>query len=263
MTEIRNTKLISDLTELGLSAESSRIYTYLLEVGTDKTKNTAYDISKSLKIPRSTVYLSIERLSAKKLVDSYKINNILHFIAEHPNRIQKDIDEKQNLFQGILPLLEDLRKGGNTYYAVRTYTGKDGVKFVFDEMFDKTEIKDLKNIYSISSTNLSDILPNGFPEKLDRLKKKHGVFTKMIAVASSVEADKLEYVYKSDSNRESRLLPPKYNFDGSLYIFRNKVAFFSLTDGEIYSVVVESKTISEMLKNFFMCTWELLGDSMV
>ncbi|MCF7865431.1 MAG: hypothetical protein K9M11_02925 [Candidatus Pacebacteria bacterium] len=263
MTETINTKLINDLSELGLSPESSKIYTYLLSVGTDKTKNTAYDISKNLKIPRSTVYLSIERLTTKKLVDSYKINNILHFLAEHPNRIQKDIDDKHDLFQGILPLLEDLRKGGNTYYAVRTYTGKEGVKLVYDEIFDLKDIKELKNIYCISSTNLSGVLPNGFPEKLDKIKKKYGVFTKMIAVASTMPADKLESVYKSDSNRESRLLPPKYNFDGSLYIFRNKVAFFSLTDGEIYSVIVESKTISHMIKNFFMCTWELLGDMTV
>jgi sugar-specific transcriptional regulator TrmB len=263
MTETRNIQLIQDLTRLGLTTEESKIYTYLLGVGTDKTKNTAYEISKSLKVPRSTVYLSIERLTAKKLVDSYKINNILHFLAEHPNRIQSDINEKQNIFEGILPLLEDLKKGGNTHYAVRTYTGKDGVKLVFDEMFDKRTLPELKNIYSISSTNLSDVLPNGFPEKLDKLKKKYNIHTKMIAVASSVSPDKLERVYKSDSNRESRLLPSKYTFDGSLYIFQNKVALFSLTDGEIYSVIMESKTLSHMLKNFFMCTWELLDGAVV
>lgn len=263
MTETRNIKLINDLTELGLTPEESKIYTYLLEVGTEKTKNTAYEISRNLKIPRSTVYLSIERLGAKKLVDSYKINNILHFIAEHPNRIQNDINEKLNLFQGILPILEDLRKGGNSHYAVRTYTGKEGVKLVFDEMFDKKEIKELKNIYSVSSTNLSDILPNGFPEKLDALKKKYDIHTKMIAVASSVSVDKLERVYKSDSHRESRRLPSKYNFDGSLYIFRNKIALFSLTDGEIYSVIMESKTLSHMIRNFFLCTWDLLDGEVV
>lgn len=261
MTETTNSKLIGDLTELGLSVEASKIYTYLLEVGTEKTKNTAYEISRNLKIPRSTVYLSIDRLIDKRLVDSYKINNILHFIAEHPNRIQNDLNEKQNLFQGLLPLLEDLRRGGNTYYSVRTYTGKDGVKFVFDEMFEKSELKVLKNIYSISSTFLSDILPNGYPRKLDRLKKKYDIHTKMIAVASS--AKDLEDVYKSDSNRESRLLPSKFNFDGSLYIFRNKVALFSLSDGEIYSVIIESKTLSHMIKNFFMCTWELLEGEVV
>ena len=107
MTETRNIQLIQDLTRLGLTTEESKIYTYLLGVGTDKSKNTAYEISKSLKVPRSTVYLSIERLTAKKLVDSYRINNILHFLAEHPKRIQNDISEKQNLFEGILPLLKD------------------------------------------------------------------------------------------------------------------------------------------------------------
>ncbi len=256
MTQTSNSKLIGNLTELGLSPESSQIYTYLLEVGLDKTKNTAYEISRNLKIPRSTVYLSIDRLTAKRLVDSYKINNVLHFIAEHPNRIQNDLDEKQNLFQGILPLLEDLRKGENTQYSVRTYTGKEGVKRVYEEIFDRGEIKAFKNIYCICNTTLSKILPNGYPEKLDKIKKKYNIHTKMITVASD-EKD-LDGVYKSDSNRESRLMPSKFNFDGSLYVFRDKVALFSLTDNETYSVIIESKTLAHMIKNFFMCTWELL-----
>lgn len=261
MTQASNSRLIMDLTTLGLSADESKIYTFLLEVGLDKTKNTAYEISKNLNIPRSTVYLSIERLSAKKLVDSYKINNVLHFLAESPNRIQNDLDEKQNLFGSILPLLEDLKKGGNTHYAVRTYTGKEGVKLVYEEIFDRTEIKTFKNLYCICNTNLSKILPNGYPEKLDKIKKKYGIHTKMITVTP--DANDLRGVYKSDSNRESRLMPSKYAFDGSLYVFRNKVALFSLTDNETYSVIIESKTLAHMIQNFFMCTWELLDGAAI
>lgn len=261
MTKLENKNLLSNLMELGLTEEASQIYIYLLEVGSEKKRNTAYVISRNLKIPRSTVYLSLDRLMDRKLVDSYKVNNILHFLAEHPNRIQLDLHKKQNLFESILPLLEDLRKGGNSYYDVRTYTGREGVKHVFDEIFDESDIKNLKQIYSISSTNLSEVLPNGYPKKLDVLKKKYGVHTKMIAVAS--ETKNLDFVYKSDSNRESRLLPSKYIFDGSLYVFKNKVAFFSLSDEEVYSVILESKTISHMIKNFFMCTWELLDGSSI
>lgn len=261
MTKIQKDELANTLTELGLTPEASKVYMYLLEVGSEKTKNTAYVMSRNLKIPRSTVYLSLERLMDKKLVDSYKINNILHFIAEHPNRMQKELDQKQTLFHGILPLLEELRKGGSSYYDVRTYTGKEGVKLVFDEMFNEKDIRSLKLIYSVSSTNLSDVLPNGYPKRLDALKKKYDIHTKMIAVASST--NQLDFVYKSDSHRESRLLPTKYKFDGSLYVFQNKVAFFSLTDDEVYSVILESKTISHMIKNFFMCTWELLEKEIV
>jgi sugar-specific transcriptional regulator TrmB len=259
MTVTKNKEIIDQLSKVGLAPLTANIYTFLLEIGSNKTKNTAFYIAKALNLPRSTVYLQLDRLIARSLVSSYKINNVIHFLAEHPNRIQKDLEEKKNIFLDLLPDLEELRKNGNTYSSVRTYTGPEGVKLVFDEIFEKSGLRNLKQLFTISNTKLSEILPKGFPKKLDELKKKYGIHTKMILVPHKTNA--IDSVYKNDSNRETRLLPTHYIFDGSLYIYGDKVVFFSLADKEVYSVIIESKTITSMIKNFFTCTWDLLNNN--
>ncbi len=256
MTVTPDDKIIEQLGRIGLSSEAANIYIFLLKVGTERTKNTAFQVAKSLSLPRSTVYLNLDRLMSSKLVSLYKINNVSHFLAEHPSRMQNDLQEKQRMFQDLLPTLESLRSSARTHSSVRTYTGNDGVKLVFDEIFSKEQVKDVRQIFTVSNTLLSKILPRGFPEKLDKIKKRHQVHTRMILVPAG--ASEISSVYKEDSNREIRLMPENYYFDGSLCIYGNKVAFFSLADNEIYSVIIESKTIVAMIKSFFMCTWDLL-----
>jgi sugar-specific transcriptional regulator TrmB len=242
---------------VGLAKEAASLYVLLLEAGTETSKNTAFSLARTLQMPRSSVYLNLERLIANKLVSSYKINNVTHFLAEHPNRIQSDLVEKQNIIKDLLPDLDDLRRMSGTHSAVRTYTGEEGVKRVFDEMFDNRELKNVKQFLTISNTKLSDVLPRGLPAKLDVLKKKYNIYTKMILAPT--DPSELENVYKDDSNRETRMLPKDYVFEGSMYIYNDKVAFFALSNNEIYSVIIESKTIVTMIRNFFMCTWDLLA----
>lgn len=255
---MKNREINQELVKLGLSPNEALIYTSLMEVGTDKSKNSAYALAKNLNIPRATIYLYLERLIKLKLVSQYIINNRKHYLAENPRNIEKDLIEKREGLNRILPLLEDLRlnKKNNSY--VRTFTGEAGVKTVLDEIFSQENVRNVHELLCISNPLLSKILPKGFPQKLDKLKKIYDIHTKMILVAPA-EA-KVEDVYKNDSHRETRVMPDNYYFDGSLYLHNDTVSFISLAEEEIYSVIVDSKTITGMIRAFFMCTWDLLED---
>jgi sugar-specific transcriptional regulator TrmB len=255
---MKNREINEELVKLGLSHNEALIYTKLMEVGTDKTKNSAYALAKNLNIPRATIYLYLDRLINIKLVSQYIINNRKHYLAENPRNIEKDLIEKREGLNRILPLLEELRLNKKNSSYVRTYTGEAGVKLVLDEIFSKDNIRNVHELLCISNPLLSKILPKGFPEKLDKLKKVYDIHTKMILVSS---ADvKIADVYKNDSHRETRIMPDNYYFDGSFYLHNDTVSFISLAEEEIYSVIVDSKTITSMIRAFFMCTWDLLED---
>lgn len=253
---MKNREINEELIKLGLNHNEALIYVKLMEVGTDKTKNSAYSLAKSLGIPRATIYLYLDRLIKIRLVSQYIINNRKHYLAENPRNIEKDLIEKREGLNRILPLLEDLRLNKKSSSYVRTYTGEAGVKTVLDEIFSKENIRNVREIFCISNPLLSKILPKGFPQKLDKMKKVYNIHTKMIIVSSN--GSKLEDVYRNDSHRETRFMPDNYYFDGSLYIHNDTVSFISLAEEEIYSVIVESKTIASMIRAFFMCTWDLL-----
>jgi sugar-specific transcriptional regulator TrmB len=255
---MKNREINEELVRLGLSPNEAIVYIKLMEVGTERTKNSAYALAKNLSLPRATIYLYLERLIKIKLVSQYIVNNRKHYLAENPRNIEKDLIEKREGLNRILPLLEELRLDKKNNSFVRTYTGEAGVKIVLDEIFSKDNIQNVHELLCISNPLLSKILPKGFPQKLDKLKKIYDIHTKMILV-SSADA-KIDDVYRNDSHRETRIMPDNYYFDGSLYIHNNTVSFISLAEEETYSVIVDSKTITSMIRTFFMCTWDLLEE---
>jgi len=258
MTVIKKDIISDKLTQIGLSKEEARIYTLLIEIGSDKNKNTAFYIAKTLQIPRSTTYLNLDRLINLSIVSTYKINNVTHFLAEHPNKIGRDLERKQDILKNLIPNLEELKNNKTKDSSVKTYLGESGVKTVLDELFEKDEMLLNKEIITLSNIKLLKILPRGFPEKLDSLKKKFNVHTIMILTKPSQE-ESLSWLFKDDTHRETRYLPENYLFEGSLYLHGNKIAFFSLSDKEIYSVLIESPTIASMIRGFFLCLWDMMA----
>lgn len=251
-----NTKIINSLVEIGLDKEEAEIYLYLTKVGSDKKANTAFAIGKVLGIPRSSVYLYIERLEAKDLLSSYTINNKKHFLAENPNRIEKNLDKKKEILGSILTDIRNLAENQVDDFSTRTYRGPGSLEKVYGEIFDKKEMSKYKDIYVLTSTLLDKILAKGFPFELDRVKKINNIYTKMILVP---DESKLESYFKTDSHREVRNLPEGSVFSVSITIYGDKMALFSLEKEDPLAMIIESKTIVQMVKSFFLCTWELLG----
>jgi predicted transcriptional regulator len=252
---MQNTKTISSLVELGLDKEEAEIYLYLTKVGSNKKENTAFAIGKNLGIPRSSAYLYIERLMNKDLVSSYKINNKKHFLAENPNRIEKSLDKKKEILGSIVADIKNMAESQEKDFSTRVYRGSGSLERVYDEIFDKREMAKFKNIYVLTNTLLSKLLPKNLPIELDKVKKINNIYTKMILIPDKSD---LGSYFQSDSHREVRTLPEGSVFNGSIYIYGDKMALFSLDEKDPLSMIIESPTIVQMVKSFFLCTWELL-----
>jgi sugar-specific transcriptional regulator TrmB len=253
---MQNTKTINSLIELGLDREEAEIYLYLTKVGSNKKENTAFAVGKNLGIPRSSVYLYIERLVAKDLISPYKINNKKHFLAENPNRIEKNLDKKKEILGSILEDIKSLAENQAYDFSTRVYRGQGSLEKVYDEIFDKKEMTKYKNIYVLTNTLLSKLLPKNLPSELDKIKKINNIYTKMILIPDRSD---LGSYFQTDSHREVRALPEGSIFNGSMYIYGDKIALFSLEKEDPLAMIIESKTIVQMVKSFFLCTWELLG----
>ena len=66
---------------------------------------------------------------------------------------------------------------------------------------------------------------------------------------------------KSDAYRETRLLPSDSPIRGTIDIYANKIAFFSVKEEKLYAIIIESPEISGVLRQFFLSTWKLLGEN--
>lgn len=243
------------LHKIGLSEKESEVYLYLLKTSKDQG-NTAFLISKNTKIPRSTVYLTIDSLVEKKLVSSFTKNNVLHYLAENPKVLKSDLEEKHELLTKLIPNLLELREDLFINPSVKSYSGKEGVNTVLEDIYDSPHIKGIRELHTISNPSLIEY----YPKKLSKLleyKKKLNIFTKLITTHDIIINTPDEY--KTDSHRETRFLPAGFNIDGTIIIYGDKVAIMGLHKKEVYSVIIESPTISSMFDSLFKCIWLLTG----
>ncbi len=242
------------LEKLGLDKKQADLYTHLLKQPKG-AEQTAFAIAKRTGIPRSTVYLTLSELESKRLVSSYKKNNVLHYLTENPSRLSNDLEEKKDLLTSLLPTLQSLSKDDTFSPSVKTFTGADGVKIVFDDIYSNPNKNGVTEFHTISHPKLIEYMPKKFVTYMET-KKKYNLFTKMLAPAFAAKNTPKEY--SSDSHRETRFLPASFAFEGTFIIYGKKTALFSHRDNEVYSMIIDSPAITEMLDGIFMCLWNLI-----
>lgn len=253
----KNFNIPQSLVSLGLEKRQAELYTYLLKQPPN-AELTVFSIAKNIDIPRSTVYLTLQELETKRLVSSYKKNNVLHYLTADPSRLTKDLEEKKDLLDSLLPILKTLSIDTTHSPSVQTYTGAKGVRIVFDDIFNNPIKKGVQEFHTISHPKLVQYMPTKIGAYMEE-KKKYNLFTKMLIPMKAAATAPKEY--RSDSHREVRLLPESFVFEGSFIIYGKKTALFSHRDNEVYSMIIDSPAITEMLDGIFMCLWSLIPQS--
>lgn len=188
------------------------------------------------------------------MVSVWEKNNISYFSAESPNRLFKLLDEKKEMINSVLPEIMNLRQMNSMTPAAKIYEGKEGLKIVWDDILDTAEREGFREIHAISGLDVLKYLPKYFPEWLKR-REKLGVFSYVITKQTDSITDQ---TLIKNHLRETRVMPMGLMGNGTIDIYGDKIAFFSLKDGQIYSIILESPSMAEFLRNFFISTWGLL-----
>ena len=247
--------LESTLEEFGLTRREARVYLYLLEHPDQK----AFVIAKALSLPCATIYLTLASLCELGVVSIFKKNNIAYYSAESASRLAKIAEHKNELIKSILPGLNDLSKKRTFEPAVRLYSGKESIKYVFKSLYEDLEAKGIKKFYTFSHPELQDQFPRYLPELL-AWKKRLKIHTSLIVPGEYKNQIAAKYPsYIADEYRETRFLPSEFPFRGTMMLAAEKVAIFSMIDDEVYAVTIESPIMVNMLKQVFLFTWDMIG----
>jgi sugar-specific transcriptional regulator TrmB len=240
------------LNKYGFPENEVKIYLALLK----HSDISAFHLANETKLPRTSVYHILDTLINQGLVTSWKKNNVHYYTAESPNRLIKVLDDKKELIKSILPEMLGMKDADELNPKTRLYTGAEGMKIVWEDILETLESTGSKEIHAVTYTGMFHLLPKYFPQWLKR-REKLGI--KTYAIAADIEENKVPGM-RTDNFRETRLLPPGPSLKGTIDIYANKIAFFSVKEKEIYSIIIESNSMSEMLRQFFLSTWELLGE---
>jgi sugar-specific transcriptional regulator TrmB len=244
--------IITTLKEYGFNEKDAKIYIYLLE----HKDSLVYQIAKETKIPRTTVYASLEGLRHKNFASIFKKNNVAYWNAENPKRLVSAAEEKSKMINEILPNLESLFNKNDSNPNVKFYEGKESMKDVILNMYDYLHTRGIHEIYTISHPELFDNFPKLLPEFI-KAREKLNIRTRLIA--HHVAKTDTPVTYKTNSMRETRFLPEGFHFNCTMMIGGggDMAAIISFKDNVPYSVTIESPTIVNMFRQVFLFAWQM------
>lgn len=243
-------QLIRTLKDIGLSAKEATIYIILLMYGS----SPASTVAQKAEIHRGTCYDILNNLMKKGFIQQTNKRKVAYFTAVNPKYLLtrlKDqryaIDDKIENLRCMVSEFEKIRCDVADKPKVIFFEGDAGIQNIMEDSLSSNETI---RVYT-SLKELEEILPRYLPEYQQRLCKRN------IRVRAIYPASTETYHHKlrdTLENRQSRLIPPEFDFHLNLMIYENKVAITSIR--ERFGVLITSKDMADTQKRIFDFIWE-------
>ncbi|MCA9372325.1 hypothetical protein KC726_05525 [Candidatus Woesebacteria bacterium] len=243
--------IVPHLQVLGLSEEEIEIYLLVLTTGT----MTVLHIARNSHIPRTTVYLLIDSLIDKQLLQIKMKGKKKYYVATEPNRLIEIIREQQSNLEKAhrelnreLPKLEALYCAKHNKPKIRYYEGEKQVRKIYEETLNADEI------YVQCMTQQARAVMGAYLDAYFSRVIRRMIHTKEI-VSDSKEDKEYQAEYATERN-QIICIPSKYNYETDYMIYNDNVAFITYKEGIPVGVVIEDKEIAAFERSRFLLIWE-------
>jgi sugar-specific transcriptional regulator TrmB len=236
------------LQQFGLSGRKADVYLAALELGS----SPVIEIAKKAQIKRTTCYDILQDLISEGLVSETAKGKKRLFVGEDPQKIQRDLKRKEQIFSDILPELQSVYnvKGGKP--KIRFYEGKAGLAEVYEDT-----LKYSGEILAFASYDVVKVLGKNWTDDYIARRVKKGIaYRALIPNTPQVVS---EFISKDpQQKRVSKLIDPKkYPFSIEINIYgHQKVALIS--SKEETGIIIEGFEIHNTFKLIFELAWNLV-----
>lgn len=238
---------ITRLEKLGFTQKESVVYLASLRLGNARVSAIAAEAD----LPKSSTLDILRTLNSRGIVSRYKQKNRYYFAAADPSVIGTWIDRRQDLFQKILPSLEDLQYTADIQPSVRFFDDR--------KSFGTLEREILTQATTISiigrAEQLRQHLPKQFPDfTKKRLSKK---IPAQIILEDSTDARSFQEKDRKFLS-QTRISKTSHSFDATLLLWNNKAAFISFSPKTTITIISD-QNITQTLRSLFDLQWEVLS----
>ncbi len=241
-------KIKEVLKQLNIKDNKADVYLICLEMG----GATAYAISKKAGLKRPTVYDILAQLTNEGLVYKSVKKGIKYFYPSDPEKLLRQLKEKEQKLISVLPMLEDLYNSPKAKPLIRYFEGKEGIKEMYED-----SLKILKKGDQILAYVGDDVL-NRIPDYAEDYVKRRvekGIRLKGI-YKKSPEMEKKYMANNQKQLREAKVLDENFfSVDNETNIYANKIAIASYGN-EMFGMIIESNEIAKSQKAIFELAWK-------
>jgi predicted transcriptional regulator len=209
------------LQQFGLSDKEGALYVALLELG---QANVA-EIAKQANIKRPTAYVLLETLKDKGFVSQQGGAN-RRYQAEDPRKLLAYEKTKVAQFEKALPGLIGLAANSEHKPGVRFFSGKDGIKAVYEESLLQPAGSE---VLAIGNAEVVERELEGFQDWYIKRRAASGISMRAI-IQATPEGLKVA-ARDADERRETRLLDPgDFTEPVEVNIYGNKLSAVSFVE---------------------------------
>ncbi len=238
-------KLQTLLQRFGLKPKEAAIYLAALELGSGSVQK----IAEKAGVVRSTTYEILETLREKGLVSTFLKKHVRYFSAEDPDQVWEWAQRKVDILKEAVPELTKLAGSARHRPGVRFYEGKEGMKLILREIIREAD----ELLGFVSADDLFRELPDFNTFVSERLQKR---IPARIISRDSPKAQERKKLGPQHL-REVRIIPASNEFHGLIYIWKNKIAYFSF-EQDYVAVVIESGILAQTQRVLFENLWNTL-----
>ena len=180
-------------------------------------------------------------------------------MAEDPDKIlkllanrQDELKKAEEKIKELVPELKSLQEKGGDKPVTKFYEGKDGVKFILDDILSSMKISGLKDYYIYSAAGVREDVYGAYPDfNKKRIKNKIKANTISLSAGGGTYGLDDRKWLKTEKASEGNMT--------YILIYADKCAFISRDSrNNPVGVIIENKMIYETQKILFLQMWKML-----
>lgn len=238
------------LEQMGLEGKKADVYLAALELGS----STVIEISKKAGIKRTTCYDILLDLIAEGLISQTQKGKKRLFVGEDPEKIQRNLKNKERLFSEILPQLQSIHNVRGSKPKIRFYEGKKGLHEVYEDT-----IKHRGEILGFASYDIIGLMGDEWAAEYLQKRVKAGIHAR--GIIPRTEPMMRDFISKDQEHlRSTKVIDAKkYPFSIEINVYgHNRVALMSAK--EEIGLIIEGDEIHKTMKLIFELIWDLLPE---
>jgi sugar-specific transcriptional regulator TrmB len=257
-------KINTALTSLGIKGNAQRVFIFLAEH--DVSPVSA--ISENLKVPKSSVYDSLNELSAAGLIIEYSENRSKEYgaISEDQLRdlVTNKIQDMKSAEEALLTFMKSSDKPSNSAKPkIKFYMGPEGIRQAFRDTKWTGKYKDTYIMWP--TTEMVKTLTPEFCEWHSKERLKHKIMMHVI----NKHTDRKFFSSKKEEDKKlinspgwdtyqdtPRYAPANAEWSMSYWIYGDKCLLASGA-GEQFAFVVHSKEFADLMKLLWQQMWNV------
>lgn len=232
------------LENLGLTRNEAKVYVRLLD---ESPAQLSYLLEKT-DVSRRGIYDVIESLSKKGLVSVVQKDGKKYYAASNPKRLYEIVREKEQFLDALMPDLLKRQGSFKEKQGAMVYTGKKGIKTVFDMMIDEG-----KEIFVIGG---QDLVYETLKDYFHRYKNKRT--GKGLTLNILFRHDAHYDIQVNQENANIRFLPKEFRSPVSTVTFGDKTAINIWVDP--MSILIKSQKVADGFVEYFRMLWDISSE---